>query len=258
MAQVCSCGTERLDPREREVSGLAPGLVVEVRRIRLARQQLARPECTLRGQHDGPIARLEHDGLVPGRVTWRRDDANAFDDLFVALHESEPLGGNRGPVGNGVSRISRFGVLVRLDEDRRVEQSLLTAVVEVHMRENHRGDVGRLEPHRPQRVVKGDDLRPVPRVDHRVAGPDTGVDEDHAVAMTNHPSVHGKRLESGVFRVPVRHRGHPSERQALDRRQRSRRHHRDNSDRRKLLQKGRTRKTSPVSVRQPELIRVRT
>jgi hypothetical protein len=113
---------------------------VEVRRTRFAGQQLARPESTLRSQHDRPLARLDHYGLVSWGVTWSRYEANTVEDLFVAVHEPEPVGRDRSPIGDCVSRSLSFAVLGRLDEDRRVERPLLSAVIEMEMRENHRGE----------------------------------------------------------------------------------------------------------------------
>ena len=175
-------------------------------------------------QHQPALASVDDHRLVPGRVARRGDEMDALGDLFVAVDEPQPVWRDRRPLGDGVPRPLRFGVLRRLDEHRGVDQPLLAAMVEVEMGEHDRGDVADLEIHRRQRIPECHDLRAVPVVDHGVVLADACVDEDHTVGMTNRPRIDRERFERAVLGVPFRHPGHPRERQSFDVRQFCQRH----------------------------------
>lgn len=152
----------------------------------------------------------------PRGVAGGGHQADALGNVLVTIDEPKARCGYRCPLWDGVLRPLGFAVLRRLHEYRSVEELLLTAMVEMQVREDHSGDVIHLQADRPERLPKPHDLRGIPAVNDLVALSDAGVDEDRAVGMAYDPGMHGKRPESAVLGMPVRHARHPGQCQALD------------------------------------------
>jgi len=145
-------------------------------------------------------------------------------EFLVSVNPPQSVLGDRRPVRHRVARCLGRLELGGLHVDRGSQNPLLTTVVEMQMRHDHRGDIGGCDSSSAEGVEQRCYVWVVPLGDHFVAHSDTGVYQYGAVRMPNKPSMDRKGLERVVLGVPLWHRGYGRQDQTVNLRQRRESH----------------------------------
>lgn len=198
---------------ERLLARVEKGVVVHVVRRNMPFDDLVGLVNALSRDDDQTVDRVDHDRLMSGRVTGSLDDPHTIGDAFVAPHSSNRLVGYERPLRNGITEHLRRIDLRSLRIDRDVppmKDLVLAAMIEMKMTVDYRDDVALVDTEALQRDRYRNDVGLVQLVDEAVTGSDAGVEEDHAIRMTDDVAEHGT-TSLAVSRVPNRER-HRAER----------------------------------------------
>ena len=140
----------------------------------------------LSNDEDQAVAGADRDRLVARGMARRREDANAIDDLAIAVHRLVSRSGKVDPFDDRVALAQGEIELGLLGMDRHARKgAVLTAVVEVQVAVHDRAHPVGIELGADKSVADIAAARVVVLIDPRIALTDPRIHEDDAVWMTN-------------------------------------------------------------------------